>query len=340
MISCRKITIVFLAVLFVSTAVAMAAELAGHWRLIESDCSDLSGNGNHGVNHGVDLSGSDGAVFDGIEDYIEVPNSESLNLGTEPFSISVWIHTDAKLNDVLGDILEKFDPKTRTGVTLSLMNYAGVTNAQSNYRNLSFGIDAGHGGISWVDCGRPGNNRHVRSLVVFDGDLYASTWEPAKGERGHVYRYAGGKKWVDCGSPDKSNAIAGMAVCGGRLYVGSELYPGGGSALPESPNNNPAVLVFCYEGGNKWADCGKPDERLVSRIGLIEFEGKLYAGTGTTGSFRKSPRTMGMYRYDGDKRWPHCGCPGRHIGTCPWCVATYGKSQLCRFRHKAYLRTL
>ena len=41
-----------------------------------------------------------------------------------------------------------YDPDTRTGFTLSLMNYAGVTNAQSNWRNLLFGIDAHAVGIA------------------------------------------------------------------------------------------------------------------------------------------------------------------------------------------------
>lgn len=176
---------------------APATELVGHWRLVGGDCSDVSGNANHGINHGVDLTAQDGAVFDGVDDYIEVPNNASLQPREEPFSISVWIHTDKKLDDVLGDILDKFDPATRTGVTLSLMNYPGVTNAQSNYRNLSFGMDAGQGGTHWTDCGRPGNNFHVRSLCVFAGHLYASTWEPMEGRAGRVYRYAGGTNWID-----------------------------------------------------------------------------------------------------------------------------------------------
>ena len=293
---------------------APATELVGHWRLVGGDCSDVSGNANHGINHGVDLTAQDGAVFDGVDDYIEVPNNASLQPREEPFSISVWIHTDKKLDDVLGDILDKFDPATRTGVTLSLMNYPGVTNAQSNYRNLSFGIDAGQGGTHWTDCGRPGNNFHVRSLCVFAGHLYASTWEPMEGRAGRVYRYAGGTNWIDCGAPDRSNTVASLAVFDGKLYAGTEIYTGGGSALPESPNKNPGGKVFRYEGGADWTDCGSVAEGVVSISGLAVFDGKLYAGTGTSASFRKGmPRTKGMYRYDGGQIWTDCGCPGYRI---------------------------
>ncbi|MEA1952690.1 MAG: hypothetical protein U9N87_15015, partial [Planctomycetota bacterium] len=68
MISRCKVTFMFQTVFALSVAVfpiglAPAAELVGHWRLVGGDCSDASGNGNHGVNHGVDLGGDD-AVFD------------------------------------------------------------------------------------------------------------------------------------------------------------------------------------------------------------------------------------------------------------------------------------
>ena len=46
-----------------SCAVALAdpgSGLVGHWTL-RGDCRDCSGQGNHGVNHGVKLDGGDGA---------------------------------------------------------------------------------------------------------------------------------------------------------------------------------------------------------------------------------------------------------------------------------------
>lgn len=293
------------------SSAATEAGLVGHWTLA-GDCRDSSPHGNHGVSHGVDLAGPDGARFDGIDDYIEVPHSESLRLGSGDFSIAVWVHTESELDDVLGDVLSKYDPSTRTGVNLSIMSYAGVTSAQSNWRNLFFGIDAAKLDPQWTDCGRPGNNMYVKALAVHDGGLYAATWEPGEGESGHVYRYQPPAGWLDCGSPDTSNAVTALAVYKGKLYAGTEYYSGGGSALPLSPNTNPGGKVYCYEGGTQWTDCGKVAD-VVSISGLAVFRGELYAGTGTTGKWRDMPRTRGLYRYDGGTKWTSCGCPGLRV---------------------------
>jgi len=250
--------------------------------------------------------------FNGLDAWLEVPASNSFKPGTGPFSIAVWVHTAEQLDDVLGDVITSYDPVTRTGYTLSLMNYAGVTSAQSNWRNILFGIDAARIDPRWTDCGRPGTNQQVKSLVVHDGGLFAAVWEPAENVSGHVYRYAGGTRWVDCGSPDLANAITGLAVFDGKLYAGSERYSGGGSSLPLSPNENDGGRVFRYEGGTRWTDCGKvADVRGIS--GLAVYKGKLYAGTGTSGGWREKPRTRGMYRYDGDGKWTSCGCPGLRV---------------------------
>ena len=288
----------------------MAADgLVAHWTLA-SDARDRVGK-HHAMNHGVRFTGEH-AVFDGIDAWLEVPLSPALLFGKDDFSIAAWIHTKDELDDVLGDVMTCYDPQTRNGFTISLMNYSGVTNAQSNWRNILFGIDAGQIDPEWVDCGRPGTNQQVKSLAVYDGHLYAAVWEPGAGQTGHVYRYAGGQQWIECGSPDKANAVAALAVYDGHLYAGSELYSGGGSSLPLSPNTNHGGSVFRYEGGTRWTDVGRiADVRSVS--GLAVFKGKLYAGTGTTGAWRDTPRTRGMYRYDGDGKWTSCGCPGLRV---------------------------
>lgn len=300
----------FSLLVFMATFLRANDQPIAHWKL-ESDAEDGASERHHAINHGVRFENG-AAVFNGRDAWLEVPIKKSLQLGKREFSISVWVHTDEDLDDVLGDVLTWYDPNKRTGFTLSLMNYAGVTGAQSNWRNVLFGIDAGQIEPEWTDCGRPGNNHYVKSLVVYDGALYASTWEPGAGERGHVYRYAGGQTWIDCGSPDKANAINALAVHKGKLYAGSELYGGDGSALPLSPNTNHGGTVFRYEGGTQWKNVGKiADVRSVS--GLASFKGQLYAGTGTTGAWRDTPRTRGMYRYDGNKQWESCGCPGSRI---------------------------
>ncbi|MFH1919202.1 MAG: LamG-like jellyroll fold domain-containing protein [Planctomycetota bacterium] len=293
-----------------ATAAGPEADLLGHWRLV-ADCRDSSGQGNHGVNHGVTFDAAEGATFDGIADYVEVPDSESLRLGAGDFSIAVWLHTEAELDDVLGDLLSKYDPATRTGINLSLMNYVGATSAQSNHRNLFFGIDAGMPPSEWTDCGRPGNSRMIWALSVFDGGLYAGTWEPGEGEAGHVYRYQGGHGWTDCGSPDLSNTVSALGEHEGKLYAGTSFYSGQGSAQPVSSNKNPGGRVFRYQGGTEWTDCGKIGD-VCTVTGLVTFKGDLYATT--CDSYGCPTRTAACYRYEGGKRWTFEGDPGARLG--------------------------
>jgi hypothetical protein len=274
----------------------------GYWKL-QGDCKDSSGFGNHAINHGVDLSAAGGARFQGIDQFIEVPSSDELKLGKQDLSVSVWVHTEAVLTDVLGDLLSKYDPATRTGVTLSIMNYAGVTTAQSNYRHLSFGIDAGHEDKDWTDCGRPGNSKFALALAVYEGHLYCGTYEDEENEIGHVYRYDGGTNWTDCGLPNKSNGVGSLAVFQGKLYAGTIRYNGNGSLREKSVNWEPGGEIYRYEGGDKWVACGRLGES--DAVGaLAVFDGKLYAST----LYRDG---KGLYCYEGGDRWTYCGNPGR-----------------------------
>jgi hypothetical protein len=277
--------------------------LVGHWPL-QGDCRDVSAGRNDAVNHGVDLT-ADCAVFHGRHAYLEVPDSPSLRFGASDFSVALWVHTDAELDDVLGDILSKYDQATRTGLNLTLLNSAGVTSSQPNYRNLLFGIDAGRADASWSDCGRPGNAVYIMAMAVHDGHLYAGTYEQGEGERGHVWRYGGGTQWTDCGSPDLANGIGSLAVYNGSLYAGSTRYNAGGSALEKSLNWNPGGRVFRYDGDGRWADCGRLGE-AAEVFGMAVFRGKLYATT-------LYHDGKGLYRYEGDRQWTFCGNPGRRV---------------------------
>jgi hypothetical protein len=283
--------------------------LVGHWKL-QGDCRDSSGKGNDGVNHGVELA-ADGARFNGIDASIEVPDSKSLALGTGDWSVAAWIHTEEKLDDVLGDILSKYDPDSRTGVNLGLMNYVGATSSQSNWRNLYVGIDAGRIDPKWTDCGRPGNSQFVAAMAVFDGHLYVGTWEPDEGQSGHVYRYEGGQKWTDCGSPDPCNGVTSMAEFGGKLYVGVSFYTGRGSARPESPNKNPGGKVYRYDGDGKWTDCGRIGDNWTV-WDLAEFQGQLFASP--IDSYSCPKQQAAMFRYEGGTNWAYCGDPGGRLG--------------------------
>jgi hypothetical protein len=283
-------------------AMAVSAEekvLICQWRLI-GDSLDQSGNQNNGVNRGVLLKPDQPAVFDGRNAYIEVPDSESLSLGTGEFSISVFVNTSAHLDDVIGTVLSKYDAKTRRGFQLSIKNHAGVTSSQSNDRHLQFGIDNGKMDAKWTDHGRLGEAILVYSMAVYDGQLFAGTCVPGKEAAGRVFRFDGGQKWIDCGTPDVCNAVNSLAVFDGKLYAGTGKYRLKGSSLSESENPNWGGNVYRYEGDGKWVDCGNlPGVEAIN--GMVVYKGKLYA------SSMYAPAAF--YRYDGGKQWTSCGVP-------------------------------
>lgn len=326
-----KSTIAILACLVAVSGSAQAddASLVGHWT-IAADVKDHSPAGNHGMNHNVrlDAAGPVGTPnsageFDGRTSHISVLSSKSLDLGKGDFTLSLWVHTEEKLDDVLGDLVSKYDPETRRGFQLSIQNAAGVTSAQSNYRQLSFGIDAGRIDPEWTDCGRPGDNLFVFALCVLDGDLFAGTFEHGADEAGHVYRYGGGTRWIDCGSPDHSNAVQALCVYDGKLYAGTGRYLASGSSLPESPNEIPGGNVYRYAGDGKWVDCGKlanPETGEAFTVGgMAVYQGQLYAGV-------SKPAGRGLYRYEGGSEWTCLGNPGNRV-TNP--VVYNGKMYFC-----------
>lgn len=287
--------------------------LIGHWTL-SGDTNDSSGHGHHGESMDVDLSasGPDGrpngaARFDGRRSLIEVPASSSLNVGDGDFSLAVWVHTEEKLDDAIGDLLSKFDPVTRRGINLCIKNTPGTSGSQPNYRNIHFGLDSGTE-PTWTDCGRPGNSRHTMALAVHDGELFAGTCEHEVEASGHVFRYLGDQKWHDCGSPDRCNGISSLATYQGSLYAGTCHYLFSGTLYPESPNENPGGKVFRYDGDQRWIDCGKLGETNAVG-GLVNYRGELY------GTSMYHP--AGLFRYDGKKSWTACPAPsdGRRVNS-------------------------
>lgn len=150
-------------------------DLIAHWPFRE-DLKDHSKSGLSIQNHSVEIGESSGrrsAQFNGAESFLEVPCN--LSLGTGDFSCAGWIYTEE--TEVVGDILSQFNPETRQGWQVSVLTNTGMTStAQSNYRNLHFGIDNGHLG-SWTDCGRPGQAVKISALSTLGGHLYAGTFE-------------------------------------------------------------------------------------------------------------------------------------------------------------------
>lgn len=274
-------------------------KLAGDWRL-NGNAQDQSPFQNHGVNHGVALQAGQPATFDGGTAYIEVPDSKSLSLGTEDFSISMTVNTSADLGDVIGTLCSKYDRKSRRGFQLSIKNNAGVTSSQSNWHHLQFGIDNGKIDTQWTDHGQLGNAILIYSMAVYDGKLFAGTCVPGREAAGHVYQYVDGQKWIDCGTPDRCNAVTSLAVYQGQLYAGTGKYRLKGSSLAESGNPHPGGNVYRCLGDGKWKHCGQlPGVEAIN--GMVVYRGKLYA------SSMYAPAAF--YRYDGGTSWTSCGVP-------------------------------
>ena len=269
---------------------ASAAEtgLIGHWKL-QGDCRDHSDHGNHGVNHGVELETGD---FDGRSAYIEVPNSESLRLGTGDFSICAWIHTDKELDDIVGDVVDMYDPAAKRGITLTINASAGGYQSQGTDRHVHFGIDNARM-TDWQDCGRPNpaSNYVFNSLTAYKGKLYAAT-VGGKDEKDwrHVYRFDGGQDWIDCGQvgDGKVEGVGPMIVHNGELYAVTTTLD-----WTRMQARDPG-RVYRYLGGTQWEDCGQPSENRSLNC-IASYKGKLYVGGG--------PESYGVFVSEGGSKW-------------------------------------
>ena len=317
------------------------SDLIGHWKL-QGDLLDSSKDKNKASNHGVDLSAigpkgqkNGAAQFDGRKSYIEISHNQSLALGTGDFSISLWVHVAETMDDNLGDLITKYDPDTRKGFNLSLVNHAGVTGSQANYRNIQFGIDDGKQSAEWRDEGRPGKSIFVHSMAVHNGDLYVGTAEGRTNtDQGHVYRYKKTGEWEDLGVPWKSNGVTSMASYRGKLYVGVSRVLLHYSGLQPTLSHHIGGKVFRLDG-DRWTDLGQL-LGLDGVNGLVNFKGRLYA----TGFYQP-----GFFRYEGEQEWKAMGTPddlrtealAAHNGSIY--ATSYDEGSVFRFDGSAWHRT-
>lgn len=292
--------------------------LIGHWPFTQ-DVRDHSTSElmtvNHGVEPGITVAGRTGARFNGLDAYLEVENHPALQSGRGDFSCAGWVYVDETFGDVVGDILSKWDPDTRTGWQLSLVTNGGVTSTtQSNYRQLCFGTDAGRLDPAWTHCGRPGNAVLISALRVSNGRLYAGTLETGVNEQGHVWRYESDGKWTDFGNPSGCNLVHSITEYDDDLYCGVGRYNCAGSALGETLNQTPGGMVYRLDADGAWIYCGHPgaedavpEETLVEGyetgkaddvLSLTVYEGRLYCA---------SNHRRGAFVYEGDERWSYIG---------------------------------
>ncbi len=299
--------------LAIPKAVLGQHELLGHWQL-RNDAKDLSSHRHDGnaknVTFGTNTSADSGpdrySTFDGQSSEIMVPSFNADLLADGPFSIAAWVRVPDALDDVPGDVLNLFDPATRTGLNLGIYSHTGVTNSQPNDRQLHFGFDAGQNEFDFQDHGQLGNAVFVFSLCVHNGKLYASTCHSGENEAGRVFRFEGGDRWTDLGSPDKANSVSAMISWNGQLYVGSAKYRLGGSSLAESQNPNLGGAVYRLNENDTWERCGRLSSETEAISSFCAFGDHLYAAS--------LYKPAGFFRFDGREQWTPCALPdGKRI---------------------------
>lgn len=274
-----------------------------HWPL-QSDARDHSGNNRDLEAIDVVFSRHDGdatpsAEFNGRTSVLKLKSANAPPLHSGEFTISARVYIPEVIDDVPGDIISQYDPDSRRGFHLSIINAAGVTSSQSNLRTLHFGIDNGQADAQWTDHGRLGDAVLIFGMAVHDGQLFAGTCEAGVEQSGRVFRFDG-EAWHDCGSPHPANSVSALAVYRGELYVAATQYRLRGSALADSENVHPGGTIYRYVADGEWENCGTlPEVQAVS--GLVVFKDRLYAGS------LYAP--AGFFRYEGGDDWTSCGTP-------------------------------
>jgi hypothetical protein len=305
---------------------ATEAELVGHWPLIDHP-RDVSPSKLASTANGIEFAKEEkspgknfGARFDGRKSFVEVSDARKLQLGKQPFSISLWAEVDDDFGDPLGDLISCYDSKERRGFHLGIYSHGGVTNSQPNSRQVHFGIDHAKVESEFADHGRLGDAVYVFSLCVHNGRLYASTCHAGANQSGRVFRWEGAQRWTPCSTPD-GKRVEALTVFNDALYATS--YDEGSvfrfdgqdwklvGVIPEATQTYgigihqgnlyvsewPKAHVFRYRGESDWVDTGKLGQELEA-MPLLVYNGKMYGGTLPLAE---------IYRYDGDENWTRFG---------------------------------
>lgn len=122
----------------------------------------------------------------------------------------------------------------------------------------------------WTALAVP-DGRRVEALSVFDGHLYASSYDG-----GRVYRFDG-ETWTDCGLLGDNTQTYSFAVYRRKLFVGT--WPSG--------------RVYRFDDVGRWADVGRLGAELEV-MGMIVHNGRLIGGTLPLAE---------AYEYDGEVAW-------------------------------------
>jgi hypothetical protein len=296
---------------------ALETGLIGHWPLISDDSNQTAHSlttESRAVSYG-DCDGRAAARFKGTDSAIEVSHNAKLQSGSGDFSVALWLHSAG--DDIVGDLINKFDHDARNGFNLQVQTQTGVVHTtQSNYRHLQFGMDNAQLDDAWTNCGRPGNAVMISCMATIQGSLYVGTFESEADQVGHLWRYLGGQNWQDLGgAPPRCNCVNSITYHNGEIFVSTGRMDSNGSRLGDAKNTNPGGNVYRIEN-DQWIDCGNPaaqgalpDDgpglfpygytgKADDTHSLTSFRGELFVG---------SHHRRGLYKYMGDQNWKLIG---------------------------------
>ena len=163
--------------------------LVAHYEF-EGDANDSSGNGNHGAEYGG-VTYDDGVIgqagsFDGVDDYVRIPNSSKINfLNDEDFSLNLWVLANENQVDTYysdNDIIEKWSGGEGYPYVIRYMN----KDFYSSNLNYTFLKGSLHGGQYNYDTKE---NKWVSSNIL---DIHNFTHIVFVKKLGRIYLYENG----------------------------------------------------------------------------------------------------------------------------------------------------
>lgn len=168
---------------------------------------------------------------------------------------------------------------------------AGSSLPESPNTTLGGRVFRYEGGTKWVDCGQLPDTEAVGGLVVYQGQLFASSlYKPAG-----FFRYEGGTRWTrmpDAIGPDLKTGelgpkrVVSLTVHEGMLYATS--YDGG--------------HVYRFDG-KAWTDCGQIGADTQT-YAFTSYEGRLHVAMWPSGR---------VYRFEDVARWTDIGRLGQEL---------------------------
>jgi dienelactone hydrolase len=168
---------------------------------------------------------------------------------------------------------------------------AGSSLKESENTELGGRVFRYAGGKKWVDCGQLPETEAIGGLVVFRGQLYASSlYRPAG-----FFRYEKDQTWSSLPVPDGPDATTGNivakrveALCMHDGYLYASSYDGGD--------------VYRFDG-EKWLACGRLGENTQT-YSFASYDGRLYVGTWPSGR---------VYRFEKPGEWTDVGRLGEEL---------------------------